>query len=171
MKTRIVACALVLLLASHVSAADNEPYTSKAGKFSAAFPGKPKEADVTAAGAKGASVVLEGKDGNTYSVVYVDLPAATADALKSPETLEFILGATRDAAVTQMKGKLLDDDKIKFDGNTGRDFKVELPEKKMMRNRMFIVGTRLYQVMVVGSKDFVEAKDSEAFLKSFKLAK
>jgi hypothetical protein len=166
----LLSCGLVLALALPAVAEENKDYTSKAGKFSAAFPGKPKEQEVTAAGATGQSVTLEAK-GGAYTVTYVDLPDAAADALKTPEAIELVLGATRDAAVTQMKGKVIDDDKIKLDGNVGRDFKVELPEKKMMRNRMFIVGKRLYQVMVVGSKEFVEADASEKFLKTFKLTK
>lgn len=171
MKKRTVSCGLALVLTICVCAADAPPdYTSKSGKFSARFPGKPKEQSLSAGGASGQAIVLEAKDAS-YSVTYVDLPASAADALKTPELADTILQATRDAAVAQMKGKLLDDEKVKLDGHVGRAIKVELPDKKVMRNRIYLVGPRIYQVMVLGTKEFVASDDSEKFLKSFKLMK
>ncbi len=170
MARHLLCCTVAFVLTAGVSVADDKDFTSKTGKFSARFPGKPKEQDIAAAGASGKSVTLE-VNGNTYSVTYADLPAAAAAVLNMPELLDQVLDGTRDAAVTQMKGKLLDSSKIKLDGNAGREFKVELPEKKVMQNRMYLVGTRVYQVMVVGSKDFVAGDDAAKFLKSFTLTK
>jgi hypothetical protein len=163
-------CAAAFLVAAGVLAADDKEYTSKGGKFSVRFPGKVVEKDIAAAGASGKAVVYEAKSG-TYTVTYVDLPEAAAEALKTPEAVEIVLAATRDASVKEMKGKLLEDKKVKLGGVPGMDFKVELPESKIMRNQMYISGTRLYQVMIVGSKDFVGGGESDKFLKSFKIEK
>jgi hypothetical protein len=171
MTKRLVSGALVLLLAAGVCVADDKDFTSKTGKFSARFPGKPKEQDVSAAGASGKTVIFEGKDGSTCSITYADLPDVAKEALKTPEQVELVLGLTRDAAIAQMKGKLLEDSKAKVEGGAGRAFTVELPDKKIMRNQMILSGTRIYQVMVVGSSDYVKSDEATKFLQSFKIMK
>jgi hypothetical protein len=38
-----------------------------------------------------------------------------------------------------------------------------------MKARLILIGNRMYQVCVYGSKDFVASKDAEAFLASFSI--
>jgi hypothetical protein len=168
--TKRLVLAVAFLLSTGIAGADDKDYTSRGGKFSVHFPGKIVEKDVSAAGATGKSIGYEGKDGS-LAVVYVDLPEGVAGALKNPEATQVILTTLRDTAIEQMKGKLVEDKKIKLGGAVGLDLTVDLPEKKRMRNQLYVTGARFYQVMVVGSKDFVGSDEASQFLKSFKITK
>jgi hypothetical protein len=169
MAKQLVVCAMAFLLAGTALGDDND-YTSKGGKFTVRFPGKVVEKNMSSAGLTAKGVGYEAKDGS-YTVVYADLPDAAAAALKTPEAVETVLETLRDTAVEQLKGKLLDDKKIKLGGVAGMELKVALPDGKVMRNQLYLSGTRVYQVMIVGTKDFVAGNESDKFVKSFKISK
>ena len=52
----------------------------------------------------------------------------------------------------------------------GRDLLIEKPTT-VVRNRVVIVGNRLYQVLIQGPKQFVGSKDADRFFDSFEVTK
>ena len=158
----------VALVVVAVATAD-KPFASKDGKFTAKFPGTPKEHTQQAAGVKLYLFALENKDG-AYMAAYADMPIPQNETDKEIETR---LDGSRDGMVANMKGKLTDEKKIKLDGkHLGREVFADLPAKDgKVRARVYFVGTRLYQVMVVGKNDLLEAKATTEFLDSLTLTK
>jgi hypothetical protein len=57
-------------------------------------------------------------------------------------------------------------------GHHGREILANLNDKKgQIRARVYLVGSRMYQVMVMGIPGFVSAPDADTFLSSFELKK
>ena len=70
-----------------------------------------------------------------------------------------------------MGGTFKSESKIELDGkHPGREILADIPSKGgAVRARVYLVGTRLYQIMVVGKKGFEESADTLKFLNSLKL--
>lgn len=103
-----------------------------------------------------------------YMVTYVDVSPTTARMPKS------LLDGTRDVVVLSSKGKLLSEKKIVLGKNAGREIRAEVAlgqDRKggILRCRIYLVGTRVFQVMAIGPKDEVGSKEVDAFFGSFKL--
>lgn len=106
------------------------------------------------------------KADTNYIVSYCDLPAESLQGL----TPDARLDRARDDAVAASKGKLVSDKKVKLGTDPGRDVVIELPEDKgFVRDRIYLVKTRLYQLVVTGDKGLVMGADAEKYLDSFKL--
>ena len=105
-----------------------------------------------------------------YFVSYWDYPPG----LVQPDKLEKMLDASRDGSVANVGGKLVREEKITLMGNPGRDLVIDTgssagPGARLLRGRLFIVGNRMYQIMVVTPKNQKSSPETEAFLQSFKL--
>jgi len=163
---RAVALVVALSAAAH---ADDKPSASNDGKFTAKFPGTPKEQTQEAAGVTLRMFALEEKAG-AYMVAYADMPIPGNETAKETEAR---LDGSRDGMVKNMGGKLTEEKKATLGKHPSREIFADLPALPdgKVRARVFIVGTRLYQVMVVGTKEFFEAKGAVAFLDSLELAK
>jgi len=144
-----------------------QPYTSDAGRFSVLFPGTPAQKTQQIALEGGASstlfqtwVGLE-DDNVAYMVFYNDYPPGYATG--APQA---VLEAVRDGVV---KGKtLLTDEPIDLNGVPGRAFTATDTDGLNYTVHEFLVGKRLYQLMVASSKDH-PATMTDAFLNSFKI--
>jgi hypothetical protein len=166
---------MVMLVCTGLGLADDvkvQDFTSKEGKFSVAFPGKPKEATKEADSAAGKLTFTRFtyEDGDTgLLVIYCDYPPQ----LRKQKGAEKILDDARDGCVEKAKGKLADENKrtIGKEKEPGRELLIQLPDegKPYFRSRMYLVGDRLYQVIVVGPEKYAKGKDADAFLDSFKL--
>ncbi|VTU02678.1 Uncharacterized protein OS=Pseudanabaena biceps PCC 7429 GN=Pse7429DRAFT_4512 PE=4 SV=1 [Gemmataceae bacterium] len=171
MFTTARAALFALLIALGAPAApagqDAEPYTSKEGKFKAKFPAKPDEKSQTTNGIKFTMHVAGAKEGG-YVVGIADLPIPDGE---TAEMTQKRLDGARDGAIGNVKGKLIDSKDVTLDKKyPGREFSASLPQKDgLLRARIYLAGKRLYQVMVIGTKDFVGGKDADAFLDSFKI--
>jgi hypothetical protein len=75
----------------------------------------------------------------------------------------------RDAAVRLFEGKLVGDKKITLDDHPGLEFLIRMKNGDYYRSRIFTVGTRLYQVTLVATKEDATSKQSDAFFESFRL--
>ena len=176
MMSRFLSLPMVALVCTGLGRADDskvQDFTSKEGKFSVAFPGKPKEAtkDADSAAGKLSFTRFTYEDGDTgLLVIYCDYPPK----LRKEKGAEKILDDARDGCVEKAKGKLTDEKKrtIGKDKEPGRELLIQLPDegKPYFRSRMYLVGDRLYQVIVVGPEKYATGKDADAFLDSFKLA-
>jgi hypothetical protein len=99
---------------------------------------------------------------------HFDLPGVGEE---SPEMTEKRLNGAQAGAVGNINAKLTSSSKITLDRkHSGRDFAAELPAQKgMVRARIYIVGPRLYQIMAMGTKPWVESSNTKKFLDSFAL--
>jgi hypothetical protein len=137
-----------------------QDYSSTTGKFTIQFPDKPKEEEESRFGVTRHTVVLKQND-RTYSVSYVDW---------TPEQLEkFDLDRFAEGSVEGAKGKKTGQESIKLGDYPGRDVRVDLPDGKELRNRIYLVKNRAYVVTVVGKKGFPSSGEAEKFFNSFKL--
>jgi hypothetical protein len=145
-------------------------FTSEAGGFKVLMPGKPSVTEMPTPAGTMHMVQVRTKAGE-YLASWIDLPFDAAD---KAEKAEGCLDRVRDGMVDRVKGKLVRDKKFTLeDKHPGRDVEAETtqPAKGRMRARLFLVGSRLYQVIVAGSKEWTESKEADRVLDSFRLTK
>ena len=172
----IAVLALPLLVTTGRSADDAgkaaKEFTSKVGGFSAAFPGTPKESKEPIAkdGTIQTQYTLDGPTG-AYLVSFQDNPnLAKAGKVEREKALQ----AAQDAVQRGTQGKLLRSKEITLDKvHPGREYEIQASHGGggLFRSRAYLVKDRLYQVIVVGQKDFATSKEADRFLESFKLVK
>jgi hypothetical protein len=140
--------------------------TSKDGKFKVAMPGKvteKKQQVKTGSGdLKVTLLIADGRKDSNFVVSFTDYPEA--DVKKG--SVKKRLDQARDGAVSSAGGKVREEREIKLKKHPGRHVVIEKEDDVIARMRLFYVGQRLYQVMVLGD---APAKDVEAFLSSFEL--
>lgn len=173
----LVATAVVGLVAETPiqEALSGEEFAPKGGNFAVRFPGKPKQSTQKTKSPLGEVTVNTAtyatKDGDVYMVSYSDLPSGATKA----ENLDTLFEGVRDGA----KGK---DSKIvvrvgerfEFGSDKLQGYKLELFNEKSdqyVKLRVIVRENRLFQIAVVGSKDFAQGKDAAEFLKSFDITK
>ncbi len=149
---------------------DLTSFTSSEGKFSVSLPAEPthEETDVGPAGA--ANTVQHqftvGTENGIYLVSYQDNPNLQgATKAKIEGALKLGIEALKQAfggEITAQKDIQL----VKV--HAGKEVRVSIPAAKgEARCRMYLVGTRLYQVMAVGLPAFVASDQSDKVLDSF----
>jgi hypothetical protein len=167
---------LAALVPLALSAEDKKaaPFVSKDGKFSVALPVKPSEKNrKVKIGDREQDLHVfsaEQKSGGgavAYVVTYLDYPKGTIDADKD----KFLAGVV-ERNVGILKGKVAAEEKVALGKakHPGRDVRVDLPDKKQLyRARVFLVGDRVYQVVVLGPEEIIKGKEIDEFLASFKV--
>jgi len=155
------------------SAAPEEPpaetwltYAPEPKKFSILFPLKPKESSNPTPSAAGMMTQHDAQASYKtlfYGLGWMDFPAgAVIDPKKA-------LDGARDGAVSSAKGKLRSEKAIKLSGKyNGRDivFDVTNPLKATGYLRIYIVGKRFYQTLVVEPAAKRDPANVEKFLSS-----
>ena len=143
---------------------------SKDGGFVVAMPGQPTET-VSAVKLPVGSLqvhvwtVARGRD-TAFIVCYSDYPE---DFIKA-KSADAVLDGARDGAVSETKGQLLNEVHIDLKGYSGRDITIAVAAGKgASRDRMFLVGRRLYQLLVGTVPSEVRSAEVERFFKSFRL--
>lgn len=168
---------VAIVIAAGTSAGDDPPskfkeFTSKEGRFSVDFPGTPKDSKepVSKGGPMQTQYYVDGPTG-AYLVSFQDNPnlakAGKAELEKSLVTAQ----ATVQKAT---QGKLISAKEISLDKDTpGREYEFDVLAGPggVFRSRAYMVKDRLYQVIVVGQKDFARSKDADRFLGSFRIVK
>jgi hypothetical protein len=146
-------------------------YSNQEGKFSVLLPGKPDETVQnvdTAAGAITTYRYQIDSNNTSFAVAYTDYPADLI-SLSNPEEL---LNEAREGALSNIQGKLLEEQQVKVNGFPGRHLRIESSGSKMMLEaRIFLVDSRLYQVLAAYRTGSVEDREITKFLNSFKLAR
>ena len=165
---------LILSSASLSPAGSGKPefaeFTSKEGGFTILFPGTPKQVKVPD---KQGGVLqyqfMAGNEDGAYLLSYQDnanLRNATQEGLAKA------LVKGQEAAQASVKGKLVQAKEITLDKkHPGREYEFETPLGMggIFRSRAYLVKGRLYQVIVIGKKEFAKSKEADRFLDSFKL--
>ena len=161
--------AVVLSAAFTVAQPPTEPHSPKDGRYTAKFPGKPKDSTQTVKSDIGnlkVNIALySNPDGHVSWVSFTDYPAA---AIK-PDVRARLIDAARDA-MKGNDGKVVTEKDIEF-GPTklpGREVLLDRG-KQQIRVRFLVREPRLYQIAVMGNGEFVTGKDATAFLDSFEV--
>jgi hypothetical protein len=165
----VLSCLGVLLLGgcdSHL-----EEYVSEKGGFKVKAPGKLQETPQSG-WEKPLTIEKLVVGEKTYAIGYVDDLAGSAEPGEKSNTR---LLAAQNGALNKVKAKLIrEKDKEIFLNNKypGREFIGELPEKMgRLRERIFLVDRRLFQILVIGEQTWVESKEVDRFLDSFAMLK
>ena len=163
-----VAAVCLLLPAAGAAQTEWKERTWKAGDCSALLPGEPVEQtkDVGQGRKVYLWIVSQGKI--AYVVSYADMPEL---AKAGGELIEKALENGRKQAAVNLKGKVIYDKEHKLNGNPGREVHIETPALGIYRMRMYVIGPRLYQVIVLGPREVALSKDSDRYLDSFKVTK
>lgn len=159
--------ALLLVLTVAGCAQPPPEFASTADKFQVQFGGEPKVSERAVGGRRAVVYSVEAADG-VRSVAVTDILKGD----EPPGMTSAYLNAARDDMVRAAGGELTADATVALAGkHPGRAFaaRVAKPGPGVLRARIFLVGTRLYQVMAMGTAEYADADAATAFLESFRL--
>jgi hypothetical protein len=169
---RILLAAPLLIFATSAHADPRtEPYAHKDGRFSAKFPGSPKELTQTVKSPIGELKVFTAtfatSDSNVFMVSYTDFP----EAATKPDNRATLFDGVREG-LKGMDGKVLAEKDVEIGPNKwpGREFEIE-KGKQRLKYKVILRDNRLYQVAAIGTAGFVMGKETAAFFESFELTK
>jgi hypothetical protein len=170
MKTLPTALA-VLMLSSLCSAQEWTPFSAPKGNFRAVFPVTPQESVQSIQTDVGeipyTTYMAEIADGNVaFGVAYNDYPNEILQA--DPQK---VLDGGRDGAKENLKGTVVSEISLTYKGHPGREFTIlgdVQGHKLFYHTRVFLIGTRLYQMQVVRVGETpVDVADVVRFFSSF----
>jgi hypothetical protein len=144
-----------------------EEFTTNIGRFKVLLPGLPKKSEIDTESDFGKGVLhmyTVGVNKTMYGVNYADYPAKIKKV-----SIKQVFDSSRTGAVANLKGKLSSEKDIKLGDHPGREIQIEVAGKRLFRVRVYLVGQRLYQVVVFGTKEAATSKLADRFLDSFKL--
>jgi hypothetical protein len=154
------------LLALGGCAASPPPeFVSKAHKFKVQFGSEPKVTE--AGGATKSTIYAIESQAGALTVTITDLPIPDDDP---PERIPLYLTSAKRDLIRAAMGTETSEKAISLAGKyPGREFTASFthPQPGVLRARIYLVGKRLYQVMAIGSEEFVSAPAAGAFLESF----
>jgi hypothetical protein len=163
---------VAMVLISACSSNTKQELKSDSGKFSITAPGELKEelqSVDTDVGKIDIHMYTLEKSGRAYVVGYSDYPQEMINQT-DPQKL---LDGGRDGAMKNVSGKLIKEKKITLKENPGRELVLDgtsaSGQEATIMARLFLVGNRLYQVMVVTPKGADSSSETSDFLGSFKL--
>jgi hypothetical protein len=172
MKSLLFIASLLLTAAPAPAAAEWVNYSSPDGRFQALFPVAPEEstqATKTENGSIPFTTCMAELDGGSvaFGIAYNDYPEAVRQA-----DAEKVLDSGRDAARTNLNGKIVSEARMTIEGYPAREFTIEgdvQGEKLFYHARIVLVDTRLYQIQIVrvGATP-VDIADAVRFFASFK---
>jgi hypothetical protein len=138
-------------------------FEAKEHNFKAMFPGTPKTKKQMAPGGFEQTYYIVEESGGAYSVVFQRNPG------ELPGMERMVLDKMKD--VLSASTKIKSTKELTLDGKyPGIELSGEMPTPPgtEMRNRVYLVGDKLYQVMIIGKPGFVSSGDADKFLDSFK---
>lgn len=150
-----------------------QEFKSEVGGFSVRVPTALKEVTQTVESPTAGPIdahVFSGAYGSVnYGIVYSDMPTEVI----SKSDPEQILDGSRNGAVSNVNGKLVLETKVHLEAYPGRQLVVDVRTSdgrdRTVMLRIFLVGSRLYQVLVMAPKGVVSSDEMTTFLDSFKL--
>lgn len=161
-----------LALALAASAGCQKPmteYKNTEYKFKAMFPGTPKVDTQTApVGVSFKMFSTEARNG-AYMIGVADMPIGENEPAHQTQAR---LDGAQAGAIGNVGGSLKASREVTLDGKyPGREFSAAItkPMTGQVRARIYLVGKRLYQVMVVGTDSYTTSSQANQFLDSFGL--
>jgi hypothetical protein len=149
--------------------------------------GKPAEQDgqVYAPAGAGCSVVMPKGEVKTQTIAAPGGGKVTAHILirgtamyslavtEAPANMgkgEQLLKAALEKVTQVVPGAKISDQKpVMVDGHPGRDLAIELPGFGQSRERLVVVGGRIYEASVMGSREAITSPEAERFRQSLKI--
>jgi hypothetical protein len=146
------------------SAPSWKEFKSPEGRFTATFPGAPKQQTQNVAGQPMKVFIVELGGGDfAYSVLYNDI-GANVEALGAKALLSSVANG--------MGGNVKSKKEIQLKGHPGMEVTMEMRERGVLlelTDRIYLVKGRLYQVMVAGVKGKTPPASFTQFLDSFQI--
>jgi hypothetical protein len=163
---------LLPLLAALLTAQPDAPWTELSPEdkaFTIQFPGTPVKQVEKIKTPTGTIDVISyalkpSKDRPAYLLSYSEF-AGQPDKLTPQQRLD----KAQAGALASTKGKLQSQKNFTLQGYPGRELLIATPEDQHLRTQIYVVGDRVYQLIVVGPADQVASKDADKFFDSFKL--
>lgn len=150
-----------------------EEYASEAGGFTISTPltlDESSQSVDTQAGPIDIYTFTAEDNQAAYIVAYSDYP----EALVTQSEPDIILDGSRDGAVGNVGGTLINETRIDLQGNPGRALVIDTTtddgQDATVNARIYLVDNRLYQVLVVVPKGDEDEVDADGFLDSFSLS-
>ncbi|MDP5017631.1 hypothetical protein FJR11_15950 [Anabaena sp. UHCC 0187] len=152
-------------------------FSAPDGSFRILMPGKPEEAKQTV-NAKSGNIELNmftverQQEEVKYAVGYVDYSSEYIELLNRNNLVEKALDNGRDSVVKKAKGTLISEQKITLGSYSGREINYSKPGEKIVKQRIYLVDKRLYQISVETTKKRQKflTKSIEGFLSSFNVS-
>lgn len=106
--------------------------------------------------------VCQRKDGMLFAAGQINLPPTL---VKEPPKVrqDFF----REAFLEEFNAKLVEEKNVKLGTMSGKEYVATTP-KGLARHRLFGTGVQMFRVVVTGTKEQVESKDTDIFFESFK---
>jgi hypothetical protein len=150
-----------------------QEFTSEEGGFSVASPLPLEESSQsidTTLGPIEVHFFMAEEGSRAYMVGYSDYPQDFVDQ-SDPEAM---LDGARDGAVGNINGKLVSEIKVLLeDRYPGREIvvtaMVDNDQEGTLKERMFLVGNRLYQIMVIAPSGEMSVQEMNEFINSLEL--
>ncbi|HTY08301.1 MAG TPA: hypothetical protein VMF29_03975 [Candidatus Edwardsbacteria bacterium] len=163
----IIALVLVVLCAGCAKPPLTQ-YVVDDGTWAILLPGTPKRSVTPVQTAIGPIDMIQYSSGggNSYTALaYADYPSFIANA----PALSLLEGA-RDGALKNTNAKLVEDKERHLGEFLGKEIKADLPVAGYgMRAFIFLVKRRLYQIIIVGTKDEISSARADSIFFSFEL--
>jgi len=152
-------------------------FSAPDGSFRILMPGKPEAAKQTVNGKSGnielnMFTVERPQEEVKYAVGYVDYSSEYIELLSRNNLVEKALDNGRDSVVKKAKGTLISEQKITLGSYSGREISYSKPGEKIVKQRIYLVNKRLYQVSVETTKKRQKflTKSIGGFLDSFNVS-
>ncbi len=145
-------------------------FTSAEGRFTVLMPSKPKIEDKdtdTTQGTLPLHLFSSSNDNAYFLISYNDFPNL------DETNLQAALEAGRTGAIQSMGGELVSERKISIGNNPGLEFrakKISEGSEIIANARLYLVGRRLYQLLVLAYKPHADSPDIQRFLTSLELS-
>lgn len=166
---------VISLLSAFLSSfriADWKKYENAAGRFSVLFPSGPEESEQqlnTALGALTLKIFSSNAENDSdvnivYAVMYTEYPENSISSSMDAEKMEKFFNGSVNGAVTNVKGKLLSEEKVSIKNFPGRHIKVDYMQGQAVIDMyLYLVNNRNYMLQVI----HVPGKEDNSNLKKF----
>lgn len=166
----LLAAAMIVFAGIGGAAAQMQTFSSSEGRLEVQLPGRPQYIPTDVAVAGGGTIKLHQyavEVGNSLAFItsYADYPVSIVAGARGDEVLRRV----QTASVGQRK--LVGDGVIDIDGNAGRFYVAEGADGLVLQARIYLVGNRLYQNIVVSDLRSRGAPEIRQFFDSFRLLK
>jgi hypothetical protein len=165
-QTITITIALVLSCSALVHAADTK-YSPEGAKFEIVFPDKPMENDLGKG--QGKMQLLPADGGKAVYLFYHRLFPKEVD-ITNKEAVALIVKSGLDAGLENWKGTVKKEREFMVNKMfPAKEFEIDAPTVGVIKLQLILTKTEFYQVVVGGSKEFVDSEPAKKFIESFKL--
>ena len=168
----ILLIGMLAIAGCNASSVKLAPFASEAGKFSISAPTDLEESQQSVQTPVGPidihTFTAETKE-SAFVVAYSDYPAA----IVTESDPQMLLDSSRDGAISNLRGTLVQEEKIELESHPGRSLLInattETGEPAVIDARIYLVNNRLYQILVVTPEKDTDPIKAAEFLNSFTL--